>query len=257
MSGSLLDGLRAAVKQEDRESYEPGKPHEFQAIIDSLVRQYDDGTLKRLFLDDCTWALGFERVVRHITPSLVPLTGRHDALDSFLECLFAAACRNGESLEYLLDPVVQALYILGHNNVTIDLSYDALGGTDLASCLESVLPDDDALALTVRAAGLDYFGWQAHYCDLTLMGDCRELGPSSDSSLFRLRGEATGNIGMWAENTEFYVTTLGKARVCPLAISCRVYTDDLGEGDIPFGFSRGGNRLYLADGKGGWTEVEP
>ncbi len=253
MSGRL-GGLKGAVRQEQPESYEPGRPHEFQAIIDSLAREYEDGTLQKMIID-YNWEAGLERVVRHLTPALMPLAGRPDAVDSFLDCLSMAACGKGESLECLLDPVVQALYTLGHNSFTLDLSYHHLGGTDLASGMMSVLPDNDLLALSIKAVDVGYFGWLARFCDLTLIGDCRELGPSSVSSTIRLRGEAAGNIGLRAENTDFYVASLGTARVCPLAAGCRVYTLDLGEGDIPMGFAKDGNWLYLPDGKGGWQEV--
>lgn len=256
MSGRL-DGLKGTVRQGQPESYEPGRPHEFQAVIDSLVREHEDGTLQRLFHGDNTWELGLERAARHITPALSSLAGRSDAIGSFLDCLFARVCGSGESLEYLFDPVVQALYTLGHNCFTLDLSYLDMDGLHIASCLRSVLPEDDPLALTVKAEGIGYFGWQAHCCDLMLIGDCSELGPYALSSVIRLEGKVGGIIGWRAEDTDFYVPSLGEAMVCHKATGCKVYTLDLGEGNIHFRSSRDGNRLFMPDGKGGWEEVEP
>ncbi len=243
---------------EKREHYEPAQLYELQHIIDSLVREHMDGTLKQVHSDDVGWTVGFEDVVKHISPMLEPLKERPDEVNSFLDTLLFRAADAKHNLEYLFCPVVQALYNQGHNDFTVDLSYYSLGKQDLISALHG--EEDRPLKLTLNASGFNYFGWLVKHCELTLSGDCLDIACNAENSTFHIHNELgrTLYLGMGAQECDFYIDSLAGVSVCGNAYNCNVYGTGNLNAKIPALFCKNGNKLFEPDpdNPGEWMEVE-
>ncbi len=165
---------------------------------------------------------------------------------------------------YLLDPLVQALYDMGHNCFLIDLA--ALGNQEcLAIHLTGAIHDFAGnaaapLTATYLTDSVTVFATDVRNCRLTLKGNASYAGASSSLSDLTLLA-SVGTCGIDAANCSF---TLGAVE--PVLKSaqnlrhCEVYVKDgvslPDRVDLHLkGFYRNSNTLYVPARDGGWRRL--
>lgn len=139
-------------------------------------------------------------------------------------------CEMRSEQELLIEPVLQALYNFGHNNLIVDpmpLQYPL---TDLGFYLQG--RPDNLLTFTHKD-NLNCLGSNVKYCKIKNHGYVRKLG-------------------QWAEHSIFYVD----APILTWLANPEALKD--GEEDViclPQDFFDNGNTLFVPDGEGGWRKL--
>lgn len=131
--------------------------------------------------------------------------------------------------DYLIEPVLQALYNLGHNKLIVDPMHLQYPPTDFGFYLQG---EPDNLLTFSYNCSVGWLGNSVKYCKIKTAGAVGKLGEKAENSIFYVNAQITN----WTANGE-----------------------DL-KGDwehliwLPLQFFDRGNRLFVRQGKG-WKEL--
>ncbi len=264
VSGAAFEGL--PPHQAGEESYEPGACGFDRTLVEWLISLYDDEML--LIMDSNRMQSLFREYADLFTRELGEVAGSGFNANLFLDAVVRGI---GEHLEesgcesrltylgHLLDPLVQALYDLGHNDFTIDC--DAL--PCYPDSLGYYLGGEESRRLRAAyRADPGYFGHKTAHCDLTLVGNAFRLGTFSKWSGFSIEGEAH-QVAHYSSHCSYRLRAFQCLSVtsempsdCEFRISQKMTPGRMRrlKGD---NFFRQGNTILVPDGSGGWTEVRP
>ena len=269
MSGAAFEGLEGLSSAELGESYEPGSTGFEQSMLDALLADIIG------IVDDCRWHYvvyyynekeelylgkdGFRRAVQRTTALLSrgDWSGGQELLDAAVLRLPCLLDEYGiERSNYVLDPLIQALYLVGENGLTLDLSPLGRVHQYHAATHLSGVPGNP-LHLVFRGLGVDLFGTESSHAVFDVHSPVYERGGCKATfSFFDFHGQV-GMPGCWgsdctlhmdeiygyptdAEGCSYYVRNgFGELRA-------RAYAEE--------GFFTSRNRLFVPKGSD-WEEV--
>ena len=263
----------------DMSSYEPGSGIPSSELAEAVVAPYADKTLYNIaFINRSTYLIGAEernkklgdKLPNLIEPYLDEKFNAHLFLDDVVHAL---ANRTHDHFQYLLlDPLVQLLYKMGHNNFSVNLALFPIMPVNLASCLRGT----PKRPLHVRYTGSvsRQIGPYSRYCEITLEGDVIDtqfntasIGFGAVMSRFTLHGE-TDHAGGRSRGCVYHFLKEDYLPIQrkPRSSGCRYYSGKLAlpaeeqERDwtlwsevasiVPW------NKCYKAS-EGSWKEVKP
>lgn len=132
--------------------------------------------------------------------------------------------------DYLIEPMLQALYNLGHNSLIVDPMHLPYPPTDMASYLHG--EPGNPLAFSYNGP-VGWLGNNARHCRIKTGGYVKVLGKD-------------------AEDSTFYV----KARIRRWTASPEELKDEMEDIIyLPLGFFDKGNKLFVPGGESGWKEL--
>lgn len=240
---------------------------ENQGFVDDVLALYLDRTLEQLYDtnhkgDDAR--LCAERLASQLS------SGNREELDfpALLDGVTYHISRDveplkiGNALNHLLNPLVQALYMLDYNGFFLDLSHLPLSSRlSVAKSLKGV---EGNLLEAAFMGSFDEFGYRAGYSKLHLLGDAYRVGLFSYSSDFILE-RAAGFIGTVAHGSRFTFPGVDDATLerhisnhsRPLYRLVRKKGGATYETFMYDDFFDHGNSILVPDGNGSWKEVRP
>ncbi len=278
-----LDGLRGALWDQEDESYSPGESGYDPGIVDDLFNDF----IRRGIPD---WSKEWSRKLQEEYAPRFRLFGSFNGqllLDEIVKRyngVIVEARREdpgGRNIHHFLNPLLQVLYDVGENGLTLDMSdyphtYGDLPGilagsaedpfsirfiTGSQTVMFSNVSEGTYVARSVgwkldhvalHAAGSTfYFGGDCRNSDLTLDGHVSKLGYGSSDCIFRLEGAERASMKMHAKH-QWEKSTDGSAYT--LLVTRKGICWDT---DLQLEFWDEGNTLLVPDGSGGWMEVLP
>lgn len=280
-----LDGLRGALCDPQDASYIPGESGYDPGIVDDLF-----SNLVRMGIRD--WIKGGRggQMLREEYAPRFRLFGSFDGQLLLNEIVrryngvIVEARREdpgGRNIHHLLNPLLQTLYDVGQNRLTLDMSDYPHTYGDLPGILAG--SDEDSFSIrfiagsetamfsnvsegthVARSVGwnLDhvalhavgsafYFGDDCRNSDLTLDGHASKLGYGSSDCIFRLEGAEGAGVQMHAKH-QWESISDGTAYTLLVTRKGICWGTEL-----QLEFWEEGNTLLVPDGSGGWKEVRP
>lgn len=272
MSGAAFEGLEGVFPGEQGESYDPGSPGFEQRMLDEFL----GGIIG--IVDDCRWYYpaffcgkeeepgvgkeGFRRAVEKTAAILS--RGNWSGGQELLDAAVLALPRRLDQREiglssYVIDPLIQALYLVGENGLTLDIS--PLRGVHqyYAATHLSGVPENP-LQLTYCGLGVDLFGTECSHAAFDVHSPVYERGGcKAVSSFFDFHGRV-GMPGCWGNDCILHIDdNYGypvDARGCSYYVR-NGFTDGLVRAYAALGFFASSNRLFVPGGPGKWKEVLP
>ncbi len=267
MSGAAFEGLEHAAGSSQGEDYRASERGFEQPFVRSLIDKVEAMSWDEV--DESFTEPGFMRSTAALYADLSELPA--EALDC-QAILDTAVWMAGELLSLesgklerlpsiLLDPLVQALYLLGKNSFRIDTTTLRWNPYVAAGRLAGTRDRPLELAYIVKSDAVR-FGTGAKHCRLTLSGIS---GPYDEYEAKRQdmgKRHLTYQVGDDAVSTEFFVPfaefIASDARECRF----HVYHEDSRVSLLTGLFRREGfferrNSLLVPDGRGRWTGVVP
>jgi len=270
VSRDLLDGLEGLELSDESETYEAGLEYEHQGLAGRIV----DDWVERRFKE-----IGYDGIGKHV---LIPLyESLLEPIENFAHRPFLDAVvtslwmREPEGsflriamAKHLIDPLIQALYNLGHND--FDLTLPPYLDKPLGYSLGTLKGTRGRpLELTVRTPFIQQLGCGAQYCKITLHGNAEYPGSGFARYSEFICEDAVEGVGKYpVEYCTFRVPTsdcishVGDAKHSQFYVSERVSMNEW------LRFKQGSlfkdsdtfcdsyrNRLFEPDGKEGWREV--
>ena len=265
MSGTAFEGLEHIASPPAGEDYRASERGFEMQFVRGLIEKVEAMSWDEV--EECFTEVGFLRSVAIHYAALKACPA-----DSFegQTLLDAAVWIGGELLSpeklerlppTLLDPLVQALYLLGKNSFRIDTTSLSRNPPVAAGWLTGSKSHPLELTYLVNT-DVVRFGTGVRHCRLTLSGvsspydDYEEKDPTSGKYIMVYQ------IGNQAVSTEFFVPFA--EYVASDATDCRFYVTH--EGSRPSllvtllqrqGFFTKGNSLLVPDSHGSWKEVRP
>lgn len=286
MSGAAFEGLAEAVRHEDMGRYEPGSP---DIVGMNCIGRLIDAYLREEFFLDYDYRR--EDAVRHISSELEGVA-RHEGFDAnrFLDMLLLRLSQSAEDTllhnrHFLVNPLLQALYGLGHNGFHVDLGEMPAFTNSIGEGLQGTpeLPLELSLICmrTSDAAEWPYLTndlcSRMEHCVVTVRGDIgsvgkgsicseylldgsvRDIGREGTQCTYRLTNPEDAALGYYPKKNLFrrllgkwsYYQVLSTVRegAHPSVTAYETYM-------LPDFYDRG-NTLLIPDGAGSWKEVRP
>ncbi len=252
----------------EREHYEPGKDGFDRGLVDVFVGMYLDD-LRRLVGTHQHKKL-FKENVERFTVILDDIVDSEFNANIFIDAVVdGIALRLDEegsenkltNLGQLVDPLVQSLYNLGHNNFAIDGYSLPCYPTSLGSYL---MGTKKAPLVVAYRADTGFFGHKVRNCSLTLVGNVFRAGAHSHDSEFHFEGDSQ-QVGYYSSNCSFYVKGMQflprgidspeTPRECEFYVDMHMTRARVREFRSTY-FFENRNRLFHPKGDG-WEEVFP
>ncbi len=272
MSRDILgEELADEGEHKEREHYEPAEELDCSELVDYLVGLYVNGTLS---LDDSMFREkrkeSFDHAAEMARQFLKDKSFEPQGfLDALVDEVLAADGYEFAKPRRVLDPVVQALYELGHNALTVDTSRDSrefyIGG-DLHGT------EDDTLAVTY-VGRFHSVGAFAEHSNILCIGDTSYGGKWAKHCEMHFTNGKSPSVGSSSTDSTYYITDQSNIAIDldPMvqgpAVRCTYYVDaQLEPHTLEFyhfhDFFEYGNKLYWKGEDdewigGDWDAVEP
>ena len=285
MSGAAFEGLEGILPAGEREQYEPGLPGVVgRGWIEPLIDAY----LRGEFSMDYDYRR--EDAVKDIRAELegVAHHGEFDA-NRFLDTLLLRTSLTMEeksilTLATLMNPLLQALYELGHNGFMLDMRE-----MPFVNSIANGLQGTPERPLELSLIGMwtsDAFEWpclvhdigsRTEHCIITMQGDVNMIGRESIRSEYIIDG-AVYHLGIDGAQCTYRLTNPDSVRVrgygwkhqlrraFGMRSKIQVLSSVRKEAHpsitayatyLEPDFFGSGNTLLVPDGAGGWKEVTP
>ncbi len=223
---SILDEL--PIEKSEMEHYEPG---------DSTYVKLADTILRRMIADSAVGATLYEALDRarlhssfggfmyqqhrhrceYLEELLQEYLPRDFQAQLFLDTILFHSLHPRQDIEdeqidfsrltTLGNPLIQALYRSGYNDLTLDLTCLPLKTGEVASYLSGKADESlGPLRLTVSTDYAANVGAYVKNCDITVVGDVQKLGFKAEESVFRSTHEVIYS-GRLAKNSDFYLNS--------------------------------------------------
>ncbi len=260
MSASTFDGMPRLPppRGEDYASgspgYDPSLPEHVVSLLMRGLLEPDSGLYGEEHLD---------AVAAYLRTELekTPMSGANSLLDAVVQRIaIKASPEECMDANMLFDPLVQALYGMGHHHLIVDLNCLPAAPTHCATYLHGT----EERPLTARYMGnaLHVAHW-ARWCRLDITGSAWTLGHKARHTTISYEGRC-GSVGWAAEDSEFELRG-GRALINPYESSgCVFRTEEaFTERDLfdlrKEGFFNRGNTILVPDqdNPGQWKEVAP
>lgn len=219
-------------------SYKAGLGGVSYEAAEELVRQFLDVDLVQMYIT-ATEPQIYGRLADLAASLIMPYNTGEFNPQGFLDTAVHRLAEAGEPVffvdvraepDYLIEPVLQALYNLGHNNLIVDPMHLPYPPTDMASYLHG--EPGNPIAFSYNGP-VDWLGNNARHCRIQTGGGVRALGKNAESSTFYVTAPITG----WTANPE----------------EMKEDRDDII--CLPLEFFARGNTLFVSDGEGSWKEL--
>ncbi len=219
-------------------SYKQGSGGASYEAAEELVRQFLDVDLVQMYIT-ATEPQIYGRLADLAASLILPYNIGEFNPQGFLDTAVHLLAEAGEPVyfvdareepDYLIEPVLQALYDLGHNSLIVDPMHLPYPPTDMASYLHG--EPGNPLAFSYNGP-VGRLGNNARHCRIKTGGGVRVLGKNAESSAFYVTAPITG----WTANPE----EMKEGRddvIC-----------------LPLEFFDRGNTLFVPGGSGDWKEI--
>ncbi len=254
-------------EHEEREPYIPGTHRYNPTIIDEMIRAFVE-TDEEVWHNQNILLAEFSGQLK-MMEDFDAQTLLEDAVQRYPE---AVPERHTYDADLFLNPLLEMLYTLGHNDLKVDLSSSPLemnsnnfpwqlSGTKDNSWKLTYIPPKDSY----RSSSMMYFGDELSYVHLHTIGDKYTVGYGSKNCDFTIEGDVE-MIGMAARNCTYRFPLASRASIETVAewewekdksILYRLHMTHKYnvEVDVASGFFERGNIILIPDGNGGWSEV--
>lgn len=267
MSGKMFKKKVGKGKTEKGASYKRGQPGPELDLATKVAKLYLSGRLTEKY-NGAKPRDSFDRSLGMILESLDGYEIGDMDPHLFLEMAIQKISQTTEHTKHthcLIDPLVQALYLNGLNDFSIDLSPLPLWPVYCGSFLTG--DGDNQLTASYVGKKVNQFAYDSTDSVLRLKANALTVGHKSTSVVVKSDGKS-GSVG-WRGNGCDYEIIGSKAIINPYenhncvfrVESFCVESDAAYDGDLKtlqeIGFFRRGNTILVPDGKGGWEEVVP
>ncbi len=217
---SRFDGLTGRALAADEGSYAPAPDSREKGLADDIAEAYLSiarfDTLA--MMDACTG------IVARALPALIS-DGEEFNPNAMLDALVTRVVLVGwpehhRGLNLLLDPLVQALYDNGSNNLVVDLSGMEDSPSTLAFCLKGT--EERPLIATYKARALNEFAPTVRHCRLSLQGSATFAAYQAQHSSVEVSGQAT-SVGLHAFQCDLFIGSV--YQVTSDSAECRFHVE--------------------------------
>ena len=217
-----FEGLEEAVLSDREERYEPGRFTRSQDIVNEIAARFQEGTLYEVYYDPLSLLFrryGHPAIEWHrrncateIEALIESRVSEQFRPDDFLHSLLSeVACwsKTGNT-GILLDAAVQALYDLGYNGFSLDLS--RLPQEKPYNVAWQLRGTEERKLKVTYHGDVQSFGYNVRHCELELHGECVQGGEWAEKSTLSFKGEVA-RVGEHGKESSYHFRSSAAGRI--------------------------------------------